>query len=59
MSSPVRPPGRTTSTGTTLLSGSLSGPVFKIMLIYEGMGSIPEILITYVYKFRLKFLSYI
>ena len=55
MSSPVRPPGRITSTGTTLISG----PVFKIMLIYEGMGSIPEILITYVYKFRLKFLSYI
>jgi hypothetical protein len=48
MSSPVRPPGRTTSTGTTLLSGSLPGPIFKIMLIYEGMGSIPEILIIYV-----------
>ena len=34
--SPVRPrsdPGRTTSTGTTLLSGSLPGPIFKNMII--------------------------
>ena len=48
MSSSVRSPGQTTSTGTTLFSSFLPGLVFKIMLIYEGMSSIPEILIIYV-----------